>query len=62
MTVEGIDSVLLVESAQWSIFRAVGDHWAEADSVARIDNLLDRRLNLSRCALAARHQPVGQFI
>ena len=62
MTVEGIDSLLLVESAQLSIFHVVKDHGGEAESAARIDNLLDRRLNLSRCALAARHQPVGQFI
>ena len=60
MTVEGIDSVLLVESAQWFMFRAVRDLGGAAESVARIDNLLDRRLNLSR--YAPRHQSVGQFI
>jgi len=52
MTIEGIDSALLVESAQWSIYRAVRDQEGEEESAIRIDNLLDRRL----------HQPVGQFI
>ena len=60
MTVEGIDSVLLVESAQWFVFRAVRDRGGEAESVVRIDNLLDRRLNLSK--YVPRHQTVGQFI
>jgi len=52
MTIEGIDSALLIESAQWSMFRAVKDQEGEEESAIRIDNLLDRRL----------HQPVGQFI
>jgi len=38
----------------------VRDHGGAAESAARIDNLLDRRLNLSK--YVPRHQTVGQFI
>lgn len=55
MTLEGIDSALLVESAQWAVYRDVKwPHESVAESLTRIDNLLDQRLVLS--------QHVGQFI
>ena len=46
-TLEQIDNNLLVETAAWIAFRAVG--WLHADrlaQMARIDNFLDRRLDL----------------
>jgi len=61
MTIEGIDSVLLVESAQWSMFRAVRDRGGEPESMVRIDNLLDRRLNLMKYG-PPYFQSIGQFI
>jgi len=61
MTLEKLDSSLLVESAEWTAYRAIKWlHANEDESLVRIDNLLDRRLNLSK--YAPRHQTVGQFI
>ena len=59
MTLEKLDSSLLVESAEWTMYRAIKWlHANEDESLVRINNLLDRRLALSRFGPVAANAPV----